>query len=446
MKNIFIPTALVAMVGFSSLTGQQTTKAKITDHKEYTIKEDLWDTKIEAFQEQQSSLQFEWQTASKESLRSVVPIALFGVKSGETLVKSKDGLVSDVTVYVFNRGDQGNVAAQEIIDRFKSLKSSLDEATGKSHKDASTKQGKITLTSFLWKTEKSAYSLEMSSSEGRGEFLRFHARSANDAAKGDKMVSRSNLKSNVKRDDNGDVYIEGIPMVDQGQKGYCACASAARVFNYYGRDISQHEVAQMAEATAGGGTRIDVMVDSFKKAAGKLNFRVLVLYEYPKYISELNLTQAQLKSTYSESASDIDKYQALAKKLEGKMLNIDGKEGGKTKSGYMYDIISAQRGMDPTIYKEMMVKKPNYSRFTSSVKKYIDEGVPVAWALQLGMFKEEGLPQIGGGHMRLIIGYNDDKETLIYTDSWGSGHEKKSMPMAEAYCMTNVLLALPPSR
>jgi hypothetical protein len=48
--------------------------------------------------------------------------------------------------------------------------------------------------------------------------------------------------------------------------------------------------------------------------------------------------------------------------------------------------------------------------------------------------------------MRLIIGYNEDKEEIIYTDSWGEGHAKKSMDAGEAFSMTNVLLVLPPTK
>ena len=59
-------------------------------------------------------------------------------------------------------------------------------------------------------------------------------------------VSRDNLQKNVVRKDD-DVFIDGIPMVDQGQKGYCVNAAASRVFNYYGIPLTQHEVAQMAD-------------------------------------------------------------------------------------------------------------------------------------------------------------------------------------------------------
>ncbi|MFR4224380.1 MAG: hypothetical protein ACLT38_12745 [Akkermansia sp.] len=40
------------------------------------------------------------------------------------------------------------------------------------------------------------------------------------------------------------MVIQDIPMVDQGQKGYCVVATAARIFAYYGMDyVDQHELA-----------------------------------------------------------------------------------------------------------------------------------------------------------------------------------------------------------
>ncbi|MEQ1748666.1 MAG: hypothetical protein ABL974_04550 [Prosthecobacter sp.] len=43
-------------------------------------------------------------------------------------------------------------------------------------------------------------------------------------------------------------------MVDQGPKGYCAVATAERVFTYYDIPVDQHEMAQEADTGSGGGT------------------------------------------------------------------------------------------------------------------------------------------------------------------------------------------------
>ena len=37
----------------------------------------------------------------------------------------------------------------------------------------------------------------------------------------------------VIKDPDGAVYIGGVPMVDQGRKGYCACAATIRLLRAY---------------------------------------------------------------------------------------------------------------------------------------------------------------------------------------------------------------------
>jgi hypothetical protein len=46
--------------------------------------------------------------------------------------------------------------------------------------------------------------------------------------------------------------------------------------------------------------------------------------------------------------------------------------------------------------------------------------------------------------MRLIIGYNDKTGEILYSDSWGAGHELKRMPLAQAVSMTTGLTTLEP--
>ena len=76
----------------------------------------------------------------------------------------------------------------------------------------------------------------------------------------------------------------------------------------------------------------------------------------------------------------------------------------------------------------------------------VDEGIPLLWSLQVGIIKERGIPQAGGGHMRLIIGYNEESDQLIYTDSWGAGHEFKKMSFPDAFTASMNLITIKPSR
>jgi hypothetical protein len=48
-------------------------------------------------------------------------------------------------------------------------------------------------------------------------------------------------------------------------------------------------------------------------------------------------------------------------------------------------------------------------------------------------------------HMRLITGYCDNGD-IIYSDSWGKGHEKKVIAQADAIAITNRLFTLEPRR
>jgi len=66
------------------------------------------------------------------------------------------------------------------------------------------------------------------------------------------------------------------------------------------------------------------------------------------------------------------------------------------------------------------------------------------WSVHLGLFKEGDLPQSGGGHMRLIIGYNDTTNEVLFSDSWGAGHELKRINADEAWSMTSGLYGMEP--
>ncbi|MBR5050606.1 MAG: hypothetical protein IKX75_04645, partial [Desulfovibrio sp.] len=64
------------------------------------------------------------------------------------------------------------------------------------------------------------------------------------------------MKENVVPCERGGVWISGIPMVDQGDKGYCVVATLERLIRYYGGEVSQHELAQLFNTADGGGTSI----------------------------------------------------------------------------------------------------------------------------------------------------------------------------------------------
>ena len=64
--------------------------------------------------------------------------------------------------------------------------------------------------------------------------------------------------------------------------------------------------------------------------------------------------------------------------------------------------------------------------------------------MTLGLYPEPEIPQASGGHMRLIIGYNEKTKEILYTDTWGAGHELKRMPADWAFAITHSAFYLRP--
>ena len=103
--------------------------------------------------------------------------------------------------------------------------------------------------------------------------------------------------------------------------------------------------------------------------------------------------------------------------------------------------------MDAALLRKVRVKQvQELAQFKKDVKTYTAEGVPMLWSCMVGKFPE--VPPINPpgtyGHIRLIIGYNDKAGELLYTDSWGPGHELKRLPIDDAWTMTIGLHVLKP--
>lgn len=359
----------------------------------------------------------------------------------------KGGKLAEVSIAAWNKGDSQNAEITEkaFTDIVNAWSGELSRRIAPKFED----RGKDTASAAraerrMWVGKETLAQLEFSGGKekvrdpysGRertgknfqGEFIRIRLMpkpasmvGLNASTGGTASVKRSELAKSVVREPSGDVFIPNIPMVDQGDKGYCAVATASRVFNYYGVPADQHEMAQVSgNAAGGGGTNPDEMEDAMKKISGKYKTRFQTLMD--------------LDYSSRKYQSFMRKYNSSAKKLGKKVLDTDN---------YIY----LMGGLDPDVLREVNGKGPTFEKFMGIVRENIDKGVPVMWALQLGMFPENGekAKQAGGGHMRLIIGYNTAKNEIIFSDSWGAGHEKKRMAAPDASAATMGLYQLQPS-
>ena len=148
------------------------------------------------------------------------------------------------------------------------------------------------------------------------------------------------------------------------------------------------------------------------------------------------------------SWEDVEKrlkeYNKAAKHLKKPELNMNDYV---TVSGHSrtVDIGDMEKSMDPKVQKAMSMKdKAGYAKFIRGIREQTVRGVPLFWSVQLGVYPEPGIPQTAGGHMRLIIGYNEEKGEIIYSDTWGAGHERKHMPDDWAWTITHNLFFLNP--
>ncbi|MFC1498322.1 C39 family peptidase [Verrucomicrobiota bacterium] len=387
---------------------------------------------------------FHWVSADrKDSIRSVMSSLTFlDFKVHELLVSFKDGKIGEIRISFFNRGDTGEIKKTEFERLVRTVQEAITSWTGERQtKGPQTKRlSSVRKESAIWTRKQDQAKLEWSYSTGskrkdgftyRPEYINFQIQAFDKSkdyrsrlaqqSKSKSTVSLSKLKSSIKKESNGDIFIQGIPMVNQGQKGYCAVATAERIMRYYGRDIDQHQLAQLAQTGTGGGTSPAAMINALRKLGLSLGCKVESLMEF-KVMTFLKL---------------IDDYNKVAKKRGKKVINYENLK--VLNAGAIYN------DMDADALKESRLKKKaDMDKFQKFIKKYIDKGIPLVLSVMLGKIEEKEIPQARGGHMRLIIGYNLKSKEIIYSDTWGSGHEFKKMSMEDVWCITTGLYTVEP--
>ena len=254
----------------------------------------------------------------------------------------------------------------------------------------------------------------------RGEYIRLAVRpaDASDAAKqlaapnrneAKVTANRADLTANVKREADGLVYVDGIPMVDQGDKGYCAVATMERLIRYYGGTASQHELAQLFNTGDGGGTR--VRLDRHGNVDQFVDDRICRQFGFSQRAVDFDKPDSErLVKAYNRKA---------AVKLDYDKKKVKDSD---------FDKLLARA--DKATLQSVVADEGACKRFIPKIKPYIDKGVPLVWMIP--------------GHIRLLIGYNEKTGEIAYPDTWGKGHELKKMSLAEAFMETEALIAVRP--
>lgn len=195
------------------------------------------------------------------------------------------------------------------------------------------------------------------------------------------------LASRVVRRKNGDVVVSEIPMVNQGPKGYCVPATWERYLRYLGIPADMYALARVGSSGYGGGTYLAPIaeaVDDMARVFGR-------------------------KLEYVDHSLDPDD---IADYID------DGLP-------LMWAVYS-----DNHLYKEVINKRTRERKKTSDWDEWKRKLEGIRDAL------EDNRPSRTGGHVCMIIGYNEKTGEIATSDSWGPAFEERWMTEEEAQALS----------
>lgn len=387
---------------------------------------------------------FRWMDQAKSRLcfnakTSRETLSLYGRKVQEAIFDFKDGQVVALSVSVYNRGDAGKMAKKPFEELQKELRGKIQDGAGAKLRPQSQNANVSgsRLYSLVWRTDRRDTVLRWSLSDKDPEYISIDFYPAGKAPhtlkEGIKTTAvRSELETKLQIDPDGSRYLL-VPMVDQGAKGYCVAATVERVLRYYGSNIDQHVIAELANSDAKAGTSINTIIKVLEDNQAKLGIRFRALYRY-----ELDNLK-DLKTVIKE-------YNSIARRMNGKKIELDDYlvvNGGNR----FLDFPRLMNAMDFQVFREVRKgEKRGCQAFLETVRSYIDNGVPLCWSTFIFPGAGDTNSSTFGMHMRIITGYNAEKGEIIFSDSWGAGHEKKRLKNEDAWGITVNLISLEPRR
>ena len=355
----------------------------------------------------------------------------------ESMAVFKNSRLQELNFLLYNRGDADDLNKKEfahLLERIESKITEWLEVKPVSLQDADTNQhfkeeNKVWIKGFYrfrlcWSTSQSK-AVSFSPEYVRLKITPFDPKDAGQSrlftqeSSGQGELTFYDLTRRVKKTENGDVLIEGIPMVDQGKKGYCVVATAERVLRYYGRQVDQHQLAKLAGTSALRGTIMKEMMATLYQIGRTENVKI--------------------EMHYSMSIRDFIK-----------MLERYNKRAYRTKSaGYLDGTIDSPeklfQRLDDDLIREIRLKdRGNFEKFKETIIRQVSLGIPPLWIVMVGIVPENPSIPGQGAHMRLVIGFNLKTSEILYTDSWGKGHELKRMSFENAWTISMGLYTIQP--
>jgi hypothetical protein len=337
---------------------------------------------------------------------------------------------NEITLIIHSLGDLGPINEEKFNEIVETLTMALTKSYGTPTIPVSAASVIVRAKGLIWKCPAGSVRLEWSSTRAdrtkgtayRAEFIRVVCGPAQTLATRSAGALRWNPADQLRTNPEGDKWIATVPMVDQGPKGYCAVATGERVLRYYGKDADQHELAQACQTERG--TSAQKFEEQMKRVATRFGLR------FQTYLSggdERMITKI------------IKDYTIAGKKKDGTPIPAQ-----LTQNPYLF-----YRALDYLNPEQLaavrQADRAGIATLDRAIRECVDRANPLIWGVHLGIIPEPDIPQAQGGHIRLIIGYNDKTSEILYTDSWGPKHELKRMKLADAWAETFGLFVMRPN-
>lgn len=362
-------------------------------------------------------------------------IRFHGFPACEARVRFRDGRATDVFVSLFNKGDMKGVlrtsSAYRYIADFKGMMTG--NGTPLSAPEKVLVGANEWVDYYVWTESVPKFILSCgyarTSNDVVAEFVNVHM-----FVSEEECLPKTSEQFLVNRiEDEGDVWIAGVPMVDQGQKGYCVPATLERELRYLGLRADMHELALALQTKyrGGGGTPIGESMQGLEYATASASLNRIDCFE-------MSASDDEVLRWYNMAASEA----GLRPLNPEDFLDEHEDEQGEIVSAVNWDRLKSH--MDRTVLDRCReFDQHGLEMFAKGVQAAVDSGLPLVWCVKKSLPFEERF--FSDGHMRMIIGYNADRQEILYTDSWGMGHELKRASLKKALGVTEFCTCLVPS-
>ncbi len=371
-----------------------------------------------------------WVDRDKTQLRIAKPAIKIGEMSlGEMLVHWKEGVPQSMTVMMYNKGDNGAIDKDEFEKRLDRVREGLTALTGVQPREyrATRKEAVVKVNGWSWIWDKGRLPWEPIRRGRAGnlkrEFIRLKAGPTEASiARGDasSRARKADIKQHVRKrktgghpgHSHGRPGAEGLLRGGDRRPDFCLLRNGLRG---PARTCFPGQFLRGRRNQHGGNG------GEPEKIGARFQIRIKVLDSLTDTRDFRNLLKA-----YNRAASKLKKEKVESEyDWSGFWDNADG------------EVLKLARAGSPS----------QMDKWLNAIRPYITAGIPVLWSVQLGIVPEPlRLSQTRGGHLRLIIGFDEEKKTLIFSDSWGAAHTEKEMPLADAIAITTGRQVMQPSK